>query len=76
MSDCEQVLQELEMYLDGELADGECRRIEQHLADCHGCFDRDQFRRSLRDIIRRKCGTEEIPTELEARIKSSIRETP
>lgn len=71
-TECEQILEEIEVYLDGEVSPEECRRIEQHLADCPACFDREHFQRSLREIIRRKCGSAEMPAGLADRIRRAI----
>ncbi len=74
-TECEQILEEIEVYLDGELSAEECRRIERHMADCPACFDREQFQRSLREIIRRKCGSAEMPPGLADRIRRAISST-
>ncbi len=74
-TECEQVLRELEVFRDRELSEEECRRIERHLADCANCSDREEFLRSLRDVIRRKCGTAELPAGLAERVRRMIAST-
>lgn len=68
----EHVLQELEVYLDQELSEEDCRRIERHLSDCPDCFDHEQFLIQLREIIRRKCGFAELPSGLADRIQQAL----
>lgn len=67
------VLREIEVYLDDELTEEDCRRIERHLADCPECFDHEQFLVRLREIVRRKCREgAEPPEDLVERIRSAI----
>lgn len=72
--DCEEVLREIELYLDGELQDGSLRReIDIHLSACGPCMDRADFRRRLKSLVHRKCGREEVPATLLERIRSALR---
>lgn len=74
MSECEELLRELDGYLDGELPADERKRVEAHLTECGPCFRRHGFVRSLRDLIRRKCaGAERMPEDLAERIRAAIR---
>ncbi|MEX1047377.1 MAG: mycothiol system anti-sigma-R factor [Actinomycetota bacterium] len=70
--ECEEILSEIEVYLDGELASARCGEIEQHLADCGPCVDRADFRRRLRDLIARRCGPETVPEGILERIKARL----
>lgn len=71
--DCDDALVELEAYLDGELG-GEVRlEVEGHLTGCSHCFERGEFRRKLRIIIRTKCASVgELPPAVADRIRSAI----
>lgn len=70
--DCEQVLREIDLYLDEELDESECRQIEVHLADCADCLSRTEFRRKLQILIARKCGREAVPSHLYDRIRQVL----
>lgn len=70
--DCEQVLQEIDLYLDDELDESECRQIEAHLSDCADCLSRTEFRRKLQSLIARKCGREAVPSSLYERIRQVL----
>lgn len=72
MSECEQVLQELERYCDGELPSSRAAEIDDHLRACDPCFDRREFRVRLREVVRRKCGSAELPPGLDARIRGLL----
>jgi anti-sigma factor (TIGR02949 family) len=71
--DCERALEELEAYLDGELAEPGRAELERHLFGCASCFDRGEFRMAVREIVRRKCGVEaELPQRVVLRIRRLI----
>ena len=71
--DCDDALAELEAYLDTELGQELRREIESHLSGCSHCFDRGEFRRKLREIVRRKCSAVgELPPEVADRIRAAI----
>jgi anti-sigma factor (TIGR02949 family) len=71
--DCDDALVELEAYLDSELKPDLRRDVESHLAGCSHCFDRGEFKRKLRDIVRRKCSeVGELPPAVADRIRTAI----
>ena len=77
MTDCDQVLREIEQYIDHELDASMCRDIEEHLAGCGPCLQRKEFKMSLRAIVAKKCGTGAAPDELLDRIRALLgRESP
>lgn len=69
---CEQVLREIEAYLDGELPDDQRGVLEEHVGACSHCFDRQEFRRAVQEIVRRKCASEEPPADLYVRIRRTV----
>lgn len=73
--ECEEVLAELEHYLHGELDTERSLHLAQHLAACSPCFDRAEFQRKLRDIVRSKCRSSRAPEELVVRVRMAIRST-
>ena len=71
--DCDDALVELEAYLDAELGRDMRLEVESHLAGCSHCFERGEFRKKLRDIVRRKCSAVgEIPPAVADRIRAAI----
>ena len=73
--DCDQILEEIEVYLDQEIEDeGRCAEIKRHLDLCPPCLDRAEFRMSLRVIISKKCAGEELPAGLQERVAAFVRE--
>lgn len=68
---CQEVLGELEVYLDGECGPSVEQTVRAHLADCPRCLDRADFRRQLRALVARKC-QEEAPRDLVSRIINNL----
>ncbi|MCA1727088.1 MAG: mycothiol system anti-sigma-R factor [Actinobacteria bacterium] len=73
-TDCEAVLKQVELYLDGELETVTYTEIEVHLTGCSSCMKRVEFRSALQRIVRAKCGSEPVPGDLMARIRDALRE--
>jgi mycothiol system anti-sigma-R factor len=69
---CEEVLAEVELYIDGELEKGRALHLADHLATCSPCLRRAEFRAKLKEIVRRKCHTE-TPEHLVVQIRTIIR---
>lgn len=65
--ECAEALEQLELYLDGELPGGDLGRIRQHLSACYPCADRATFEEQLRALVRDRCA-ESAPPDLHAAI--------
>ena len=72
MIDCDEVLREVEQYLDNELDPRQRAHVEEHLAGCGDCLSRTEFKERLRELIAAKCGTESVPPALLKRIRSQL----
>jgi anti-sigma factor (TIGR02949 family) len=70
-ADCQEALDELERFLDGELPEGEVDRVRAHLSACYPCTDRASFEEQLRAIVRRGC-TDAAPDDLVERIRTGL----
>ncbi|HXF83743.1 MAG TPA: mycothiol system anti-sigma-R factor [bacterium] len=66
--DCEQVLEQVWSYLDGELSEDAYLEIQAHVAECEGCGSKYDFQRRLIELIERKCREGPIPAELKQRL--------
>ena len=69
--DCQEVLDDLERYLDGELPASRLTRISAHLADCYPCTNRASFEDQLRAIVRRGCA-DRAPESLVRRVEDQL----
>ena len=70
-ADCEEALTHLAEFLDSELAETDCGRIRQHLADCEPCLAAYDAQDHLKKLVRRSCG-EIAPAELHVRIRAQL----
>lgn len=75
-TDCEHVLRQIELYLDGELVAFERVEIERHLGGCLPCGGHADFQRRLKEMLRAKCGCRDVPAELDARIRELLAGLP
>ncbi len=66
--DCEQVLQMVWQFLDGEIDEAHYVEIEAHIAGCSQCGPRYEFQRRLMVLIERKCSEGPVPVELKRRL--------
>ena len=69
MSDCNETIQELDAFLDGELTDDVKSAIHQHLEGCVDCLQAFDFHAELKAVIQRKCHSDEMPPGLLAKIE-------
>jgi len=69
---CDDVLKEIEHYLHGELDRQRSSQLAQHLVECSPCFDRAEFQRKLKEIVRMKCRSAP-PEHLMVKIRQAIR---
>ncbi len=70
---CEEVLSEIELYIDGEVDEARSVDLAGHLTGCTSCLDRADFRRRLKEIVAVKCRGDHTPEDLLLRIRASIR---
>ena len=74
-TDCDHVLRQIELYLDGELVGVQRVEIERHLGGCDPCTGHADFQRKLKEMLRAKCGCNDVPPELLQRVRSML-QTP
>lgn len=68
---CDDALNELYTFLDGELTSEVRGQIQQHLDDCNPCIEAYDFEAELRIVISQKC-RDTVPDDLRARIAEAI----
>ena len=74
--DCDEVLREVEAFLDHELPEERTEFIAVHLRTCSPCAKRADFQQRLRDIVARKCAAPEhdMPDSLVLKVRMVIHE--
>lgn len=71
-TDCDHVLRQIELYLDGELVGLQRVEIERHLGACDPCTGHADFQVKLKEMLRDKCGCRDVPEELIERVRSML----
>ena len=72
--DCRKILEQVELYLDGELDPALRDQIHAHLEACGPCMDHSDFQRHLKELLRSRCGCDEVPADLLERIRATYAE--
>jgi anti-sigma factor (TIGR02949 family) len=70
--DCDEVLAEIQLFVDGEVTSDRAATVSEHLRSCHPCMQRAEFQVRLKEILRDKCRTQ-VPDHLVVRIRRIIR---
>lgn len=71
---CEEALERLFAYLDGELEEPERERVAEHFEVCRRCYPRLEFECSFMEAIRRVRGGDGAPAELKSRVLEALRD--
>jgi mycothiol system anti-sigma-R factor len=71
---CEEAIELMDGYLDGELDPMTSRKIEQHLRDCRKCNQAYEAHTALADAISRGAPYYKASAELRQRVQSSLRD--
>ncbi len=72
---CNEVLAEIERYVDGELPDDQLADLVKHIHECPPCLYRADFQAKLKEILRTKCeASRSVPQEgFVLRVRQTIR---
>jgi mycothiol system anti-sigma-R factor len=71
---CADVLARVYEFIDHELDEADCAHIQQHLDECGPCLREFGLDQLVKDVVKRGCGSEHVPTDLRSRVMFSIRE--
>ena len=70
--DCNETIERLYTYLDGELTDERRIEIKRHLDDCPPCLHAFDFESELRQVIADRC-KDRVPDALRQRIHDALK---
>jgi len=70
--DCDDAIEHLYTFLDGELTPGVRDEIQKHLAGCHGCFGHYEFERAFLRFLEARCQAQAAPAHLRRRVFERI----
>jgi len=68
---CQEAIQTLYDFLDGELTDRRRYEIQQHLEECSPCLEAFDFEAELKLVIARKC-RDQVPATLRDRVHEAL----
>jgi mycothiol system anti-sigma-R factor len=71
--DCNETIERLYTFLDGELTEERRKEIQIHLDDCSPCLDAFDFEAELRIVISSRC-KDHVPDTLRERVLEAILE--
>ncbi len=69
--DCNETIERLYTYLDGELTEDRRVEIKRHLDECPPCLDAFDFEADLRQVIADRC-RDRVPDSLRQRIHDAL----
>jgi len=70
---CEECLQLMWQYIDGELEGQASDELLRHLEECRQCLSHAEFERQLKAMVRRSCGCDQAPPALRERLSRLLR---
>jgi mycothiol system anti-sigma-R factor len=69
---CKESLQKIYEFLDGEMEKLPMHEIEKHLDNCRGCWDRFEFEKQLKELVKKSCCKETCTDALKKRIQAIL----
>jgi mycothiol system anti-sigma-R factor len=71
---CSEVLEQVYVYLDGEIGPDECAKIREHLDECGPCLRQYGLDQAVKALVARSCGCDLAPDALRNKVLARIRE--
>ncbi|MFI6521699.1 mycothiol system anti-sigma-R factor [Spirillospora sp. NPDC050679] len=69
---CTEVLARVYTYLDGELDQGGCSEVKDHLDECGPCLREYGLEEAVKKLVGKSCGCEPVPEDLRAKVLGRI----
>lgn len=69
---CDEVLARVYTYLDGELEEGGCGEVREHLDECGPCLREYGLEEAVKKLVNKSCGCEPVPDDLRAKVLGRI----
>jgi|SRR5437868_11325792 len=71
---CDEVLARVYIYLDGELDQGGCGKVREHLGECGPCLREYGLEEAVKKLVNKSCGSEPVPDDLRSKVLGRIEE--
>ena len=72
--DCARAIEQVYVYLDGEMPDTDCAEVRRHLEECAPCLREYGLEQAFKTLVARSCGCDETPTDVRERLLGRLRE--
>ena len=69
---CSEVLTRVYSYLDGELDQGGCVEVRQHLHECGPCLREYGLEEAVKKLVHKSCGSDPVPEDLRDKVLDRI----
>ena len=70
-TDCSEVIARVYEYLDGEMPEGDCGKIKQHLHECGPCLKEYGIEDEVKKLVKRSC-SDPAPVDLRAKVLAKL----
>lgn len=72
-TDCAEILERMFLFIDREMADADCTKIQQHLDECSPCLAKYDLEELVKSLVARSCGCDKPPADLRRKVVTRIR---
>jgi mycothiol system anti-sigma-R factor len=69
---CVEVLDRIYTYLDGELDQGSCAEVRDHLDECGPCLREYGLEEVVKKLVGKCCGCDPVPDDLRSKVLNRI----
>ncbi|MFB9801595.1 mycothiol system anti-sigma-R factor [Streptomonospora salina] len=69
---CSEVLAKVYSYIDGELEEGNCAEIRDHLDECGPCLAEYGLEEVVKKLVAKHCGADAVPGDLRSKVLHRI----
>jgi mycothiol system anti-sigma-R factor len=73
-TDCREVLEEVYLYLDGEVDSSRRDLIREHLDECAPCLRKFGLEQAVKVLVARSCGRDRAPESLRISVLTQLRQ--
>jgi mycothiol system anti-sigma-R factor len=72
--DCARAIEQVYLYLDGEMPDADCTEVRRHIEECAPCLRAYGLEQAVKSLVARSCGCEDTPPHVRDGVISRLRE--
>jgi mycothiol system anti-sigma-R factor len=73
-TDCAEVIEQVYLYLDGEIEDEGRAKVREHLDECAPCLRQFGLEQDVKALVARCCGGDVAPDDLKERLVLRLQE--